>query len=155
MNLVGINNAWLSPSGKWVIDHELFDSNSAWHNDLGDCILLDRWKDNDKGIELEDKLDVFDLIQGRWDNEKNESIEVGDEVLILEPTLKNPNINKFHLDSSTEVLERLGWIRLHGFGGMDGKFLLLKGKTTKKQKDAIIDWQLANGKSWNKSVEII
>lgn len=41
MDLRGLRNAWLSPSGDLIVDHEDFDPASAWHEDLARCIVRD------------------------------------------------------------------------------------------------------------------
>jgi len=44
MNLSKLKNAWLSPSGKIVIDHPDFDTTGAWHDNLARCIIKDMKK---------------------------------------------------------------------------------------------------------------
>ena len=56
MKLEGLENAWLSPEGKYYIDHKKFFTRGAWHENLALCILSDLW-----GIE--DILDVFTKVR--------------------------------------------------------------------------------------------
>lgn len=43
----GLKNAWLSPNGELITDHEDFDESGSWHLDLAACILkdLNGWED--------------------------------------------------------------------------------------------------------------
>lgn len=59
---------------------------------------------------------------------------------------------KFSAYGYTE-LEDLGWIRLHGFGGLPPKFILPHKKTlTKKQENTILDWCNANNVKYEDSL---
>jgi len=58
--------------------------------------------------------------------------------------------NRVHDESyghyAYEELQDLGWIRLHGFGGLAPKWILPHGKKlTKAQEETILDWCNANG----------
>ncbi len=60
---------------------------------------------------LEDELDAFQRVQEKFGN------------------------------TSTEELEHLGYIRLHGFGGLTPKWIIpLRHRLTKKQESVIVDW---------------
>lgn len=39
--LRGLRNAWLSPAGEVVVDHEDFAPMGAWHEELAVCIVRD------------------------------------------------------------------------------------------------------------------
>jgi len=52
--------------------------------------------------------------------------------------------------SSTEVLEKMGWIRLMGFGGMLPVWVIPVGyKLTKKQEQTILEWCMNNNRNFN------
>lgn len=52
-------------------------------------------------------------------------------------------------NTCTEELEKRGWIRLHGFGGITPVWILpIRQKATKRQEATILDWCLANSRNF-------
>lgn len=110
MNLLNLNNAWLSPTGRWVIKDREFDSmKGAWHEELALCILRDIWN-------VKSRLDAFDKVNQKFNN------------------------------TAIEELENIGWIRLHGYGGIIPKWIAPQNEITKKQQIEIVDWCNVNNK---------
>ena len=116
MELEGLNNAWLSPLGRFVTEAEdFFADGYAWHEELALFILKDLW-------HLETHWDAFEKVHKKFNN------------------------------TATEELENKGWIRLHGFGGLEAKWILpCSYKLTKRQERSVLDWCLTNKKNYDDS----
>lgn len=54
--------------------------------------------------------------------------------------------------NAIEELEEMGWIRLHGFGGLIPVWIVPVGrKLTKKQEESILDWCMVNNRNYDTS----
>lgn len=52
------------------------------------------------------------------------------------------------------VLENMGWIRLHGYGGMEPIWIVPPNKKlTHRQEETIIDWCIANNERYDQVIE--
>lgn len=114
IELKGLENAWLSPTGRIVVTHPEFNNNYngvAWHNILATCIFMD----------IKHSTNYLDTFHELYTGHK--------EIY--------------------EQLEDLGWIRLHGYGGLKPRWIIPYGKKiTKSQENVILDWCNANNESY-------
>ena len=104
----GLKNAWLSPAGQLITDHEDFDSSSSWHLDLASCILKDLygWKSKNGWCDMDE----------------------------------------YRYTNVAEGLENMGYVKLHGFGGLRPVWVVPCGKRlTSIQESVVVDWAIANG----------
>ena len=68
MDLKGLNNAWLNPSGRIITTADGFYGDGSWHVDLGLCLLRDMWK-------LDHYLDAFEKLKSKFDHTASDELE--------------------------------------------------------------------------------